>query len=315
MPSSPPTRIVGRLAPSPTGLLHLGHARSFLLAWWQVRAADGVLRMRMEDLDASRARPEFEAAALRDLEWLGLDWDGEVMRQSERHAAYDAAFEQLHSQGRLYSCVCTRAEIAQAVSAPHTEDSTRRYPGTCAGRFASEDEARALSSREPALRLRVEPGATLIADSLHGAAAFDVAAEVGDFPVRTRDGMPSYQLAVVVDDAAQGITDVLRGEDLLSSAARQQLLYTHLGLDPPRWHHVALVTDQSGVRLAKRTDALSLAALRESGVAPEVLVAWAAHSSGWNGPSRGTPLEFLETFDLATLECDPAPVSPGDFGI
>ena len=315
MSSSPAPTIVGRLAPSPTGLLHLGHARSFLLAWWQVRSAGGVLRMRMEDLDASRSRPEFESAALRDLEWLGLDWDGEVLRQSSRHAAYRSALEQLDGLGRLYACVCTRAEIERAVSAPHEGDGTRRYPGTCLGKFASEDVARTSSSREPALRVRVEPGATLVEDSVCGNRSFDVSSEVGDFPVRTRDGMPTYQLAVVVDDAAQGVTDVLRGDDLLSSAARQQLLYGWLDHPTPRWHHVPLVTDPNGQRLAKRTDALSLAALREAGVEPAELVGWAARTSGWIGPSRGTPGEFLGSFEASQISPDPPTVSPATFGL
>tara|TARA_R110002126_G_scaffold41590_16_gene120931 strand:+ start:14748 stop:15695 length:948 start_codon:yes stop_codon:yes gene_type:complete len=315
MSTSPSPPIVGRLAPSPTGLLHLGHARSFLLAWWQVRSAGGTLRMRMEDLDAGRSRPEFEAAALRDLEWLGLDWDGEVLRQSTRHDAYRAALARLDDLGRLYPCVCTRAEIERAVSAPHADDGTRRYPGTCLGKFSSEDEARASSSREPALRLRVDPGTTRVEDAVCGPRDFDIQAEVGDFPVRTRDGMPTYQLAVVVDDAAQGVTDVLRGDDLLSSAARQQVLYAWLGQPTPRWHHVPLVADLDGQRLAKRSDAMSLVALREAGVEPEDLVGWAARSSGRTGPSRGTPADFLGSFDSAAIRTESPTVGPATFGL
>jgi glutamyl-tRNA synthetase len=296
----------GRLAPSPTGLLHLGHARSFLLAWWQVRARGGRCLLRMEDLDQSRVRPGMADACLRDLEWLGLDWDGPVLVQSEGHEQLHAAVEDLLSAGVLYPCVCTRREIRQASSAPHAEDGTTRYPGTCRGRFETLAEARAHADGQAALRLRVDPGTVQFTDGYRGAQSVDVAAEVGDFPVTGRDGQVAYQLAVVVDDARSGVDTLLRGDDLLASTARQVLLQRALGLPAPSWFHVPLVCDPDGRRLAKRRDDLSLASLRTAGVDPNAVVAWAARTAGQACSEPASPAELLEEFDLGALP--PAPV-------
>lgn len=300
----------GRLAPSPTGLLHLGHARSFLLAWWQARAARGRVVMRIEDLDPERSRPAFADAALGDLEWLGLDWDGPVIRQSERRPAHDEALERLERTGRAYACVCTRAEVAAATSAPHADEPAGVYPGTCRGRFADRSAARAESGREPGLRARVEPGTTIaFEDGVHGAVVEAVDREVGDFLVMRRDGVPAYQLAVVVDDALDGVDLVLRGDDLLASTARQKLLQTWLGLPHPAWCHVPLVVDGGGRRLAKRTDALSLRALRAAGVDPRAIVGWVAQSAGQDVPERASANDVVASFALERLPREPVVVS------
>lgn len=277
MTSSP---VTGRLAPSPTGRLHVGHARSFVMAWWSARAAGGRVVLRLEDLDASRVRPEFTDGVLRDLAWLGLDHDGAPTLQSEGRAQLEAAAHRLLDEGRAYPCVCTRREIQDAIAAPHAGESHGAYPGTCRGRFASLEEARAATGRDPALRLLVDPGPVTFVDALRGARAIDVAAEVGDFPITSRDGQVAYQLAVVVDDARQGVTEVLRGEDLLDSTARQALVQRALGLEPPTYAHLGLVVDEAGRRLAKRADDLSLDRLRDEGVDPRRLVAWIAASAG-----------------------------------
>src|SRR5262245_29566513 len=259
MPSPPR----GRFAPSPTGKLHLGNARSALLGWLQARALGGELLLRIEDLDQARCRPEHEANLLRDLEYLGLTWDGPLVRQSERGAAYEDALARLDREGRLYPCFCSRAEIARAATAPHgASDDGPRYPGTCARLSQEQRQARA-RERRPALRFRPTPATvTRFDDLLHGPQAQDVEAVVGDFVVRRNDGVASYQLAVVVDDAASSVTDVLRGDDLLSSTARQLQLIDALGLPRPRHAHVPLLLGEDGKRLAKREGALAVTDLR-----------------------------------------------------
>lgn len=311
---SQPAPLVGRLAPSPTGKLHLGHARSFLLAWWSVRSRGGRILLRMEDLDPDRVKAGDADGVLRDLEWLGLDWDGEVMWQSQRTDAYREALATLAEAGAIYPCICTRKEIASAAEAPHgtTPESMQvtpaaaqgdRYPGTCRDRFRSIEAARAASGRDAAWRFRTESADSQIVfeDAVHGCIQSNVAAEVGDFPLTRKDGVASYQLAVVVDDAAQAITEVLRGDDLLSSSARQILLMRSLGYPQPRFLHVPVVTDESGRRLAKRTDDLSLHELRERGVDPRRIVCWAARSTGLDCSAPARPDEFLEGFSLDRL--------------
>ena len=288
----------GRLAPSPTGLLHLGHARTFWSAYERARDAGGVLVLRDEDLDTQRVRAEYAAAMLEDLRWLGIEWqEGPGLdavpgggpfapyRQSERYGLYRAAWEQLRVGGWIYPCYCSRRSLGTcsrrelaAVSAPHEdgeianpeEDDEPVYPGRCrpAGGVVAE-------AREPAgvnWRFRIADGeAICFEDSGMGARTYLAARDFGDFVVWRRDDVPAYQLACVVDDAAMRITEVVRGADLLKSTARQLLLYRALGLVPPAWHHCPLVRDASGQRLAKRTDALSLRALKESGMSPEAV--------------------------------------------
>jgi len=296
---------VGRLAPSPTGLLHLGHARTFLVAWWRARNVGGRLLMRLEDLDGPRAKPEFAEAALRDLAWLGLDWDGPDYVQSTGLAEISAAAAALEQRGLAYACVCSRGDVRSMQSAPQLGDAEPRYVGTCRGKFASVAAAEAEGGKPAGLRLSVPEGPITVKDELLGARSFDVQAEVGDFLIAKRDRAPAYQLAVVVDDARQGVTEVVRGEDLFASAARQRLLQQALGLPQVRYVHVPLVLDETGRRLAKREDDLSLQALREGGTDPRAVVAWAAKSCGIAGAERITARVALIDFALAKVPREP----------
>ncbi len=301
--------IVGRLAPSPTGFLHLGHARSFLLAWWHARSRGGRVVLRIEDLDADRVKPGMIDATLRDLEWLGLDWDGEVVVQSRGAERFDAAVRTLMERDLAYACVCTRAEIAASQSAPHAGQEAR-YPGTCRGRFASIEEAESKSGRSACVRLVARAGIVPIEEGFAGAYASDVQAEVGDFPIARKAGAAAYQLAVVVDDALAGVTEVVRGDDLLPSAARQFLVQQALGLPHPSWAHVPLVVDEGGRRLAKRTDALALATLRDQGVDPRRLVAWIARRSGFDRAEPASARELVREFDLRRVPTSPVVSGP-----
>jgi glutamyl-tRNA synthetase len=281
----------GRFAPSPTGRLHLGNARSALLGWLQARAAGGSFLLRIEDLDRARCRPQHLEDLYRDLEWLGLTWDEPPLVQSQRDDVYREALEKLERSGHLYPCFCTRAEIARVASAPHgLSDEGPRYPGTCAG-LSAESSAGRSRARPPALRFRPPPGEVCFEDGLRGRTCQDVATVVGDFVVRRNDGVASYQLAVVVDDAASGITDVLRGEDLLSSTPRQLQLYEALGLKAPRFWHVPLVLGEDGKRLAKREGAFALAELRERGIPAERVLGLLA---AWSGLGEGEPVTLEE---------------------
>ena len=264
----------GRLAPSPTGYLHLGHARTFLIAAERARLAGGVLVLRNEDLDASRARPEYARAMLEDLDWLGIRWqEGPQLpgnetggfgpyRQSERSTLYRKVIMALEANGRVYRCTCSRRDLALAAHAPHAEeDDEPLYPGTCRDRSCGA---------EGALRFRVTDGEVVSFDDGNlGRQSFMAGVDFGDFVVERRDGVPSYQLACVADDFAMGITEVVRGRDLLRSTARQMLLQRALGYPTPVYFHCALMVDERGQRLAKRSDAMSLRALRERGWSAE----------------------------------------------
>jgi glutamyl-tRNA synthetase len=269
--------------------------------------------LRMEDLDRERVKPGMERGVLEDLEWLGLDWEGPVMRQSERMELYVEALSFLTGAGLTYSCVCTRREITAAQSAPHLENGrSLPYPGTCRGRYADGPAARAASGREPALRFMPPPGLTRFEDVLCGPQVEDVSAVVGDFPIARRDGEPAYQLAVVVDDAQSGVTEVLRGDDLLSSTARQRVLQQALGLPSPVWVHVPLVTDAGGRRLAKRADDLSLATLRGAGVPAWRVVSWAARTAGMEASERGLAGAYTEGFDISRVPRAPVRLGPDE---
>ncbi len=263
----------GRLAPSPTGYLHLGHARTFFIAQQRARAATGTLILRNEDLDRARCKPEFVSAMFEDLKWFGFEWqEGPDVggphapyNQSERLAIYRKTFEQLRREGVIYPCVCSRKDIQQALQAPHASDDEPIYPGTCRNR-SPEAGTRA------SWRFRVPDGEAIsFTDTARGPQTFVAGKDFGDFVVWRHDDFPSYQLAVVADDNAMRITEVVRGADLLLSTARQLLLYRTLGLTPPAFHHCDLMTDESGARLAKRHDALSLRALRRRGADPAQL--------------------------------------------
>jgi glutamyl-tRNA synthetase len=308
-------RPVGRLAPSPTGPLHLGHARTFLLAWWHLRSRGGVVLLRMEDLDGPRCRPEWVDAALRDLEWLGCDWDGAWTLQSNGIERLRAAVDELILRGLTYPCTCSRADVRAALSAPQQGPLETRYPGTCLGRYESLAQAEQVSGRSAALRFRVPPGKVEVKDGFCGSASFDVQEEVGDFVVARRDHTPAYQLAVVVDDAAQGVTEVHRGEDLLSSTARQRHLRCALGLPEPVFFHLPLVVDAGGRRLAKRCDDVSLAELRERGTDPRAIVAWVARSAALDVPARVCAAEVTQHFCLERVPHAPVRVALGPDGM
>ena len=290
------TAVVGRLAPSPTGRLHLGHARTFLITWWSARAQGGDVVMRVEDLDETRVKAGATERVLRDLEWLGLEFVGEVMFQSSQREAHGAALSELVHRGLAYPCVCTRREIERAASAPHVSDDEQRYPGTCRDRFASVRAARDESGRDVALRLRVSPGLVTIEDRLHGEVAIDVEGTVGDFVIGRKDGAAAYQFATPFDDAAQGVTEVVRGDDLLSSAARQKLVLEAIGLEMPRQLHVPLVHDCRDHRLAKRAESLSLEELRAAGISSEMITAWAASTLGL-APTGGGADSYVDGFN------------------
>ncbi len=291
---------MGRLAPSPTGALHLGNARTFLLAWLSVRSRGGTLLLRVEDIDGPRTKVGAAMQTLDDLRWLGLDWDGEPVVQSARLDRYRAAAVRLLEMGLAYPCVCTRSEIETAASAPHEGvDDGPVYPGTCRGRFADLAAARKETDRDAALRFRVDGGAVPFVDRFVGSQPGRID---GDFVVQKRDGGPAYQLAVVVDDAAQGVTEVLRADDLLASTPRQLLLYTALGLTPPLFAHVPLLVGADGRRLAKRHGDTSLRHLRERGVRPERLVGYLAFLCGLR--ARGEeclPADLLGDFELSRV--------------
>jgi glutamyl/glutaminyl-tRNA synthetase len=282
----------GRLAPSPTGLLHLGHARTFCVAQERARARSGTLVLRNEDLDSTRYRMEFVEAMIEDLKWFGFAWQEGPDRggplgpyaQSERRRFYVAALEQLRTAGLVYPCTCSRKDILTAARAPHAEDEGEPiYPGTCRAKSASGELPGATPPSESAQtgsshaapgsrinwRFRVPAGEKIsFADGNCGAQHFVAGKDFGDFVVWRQVDEPSYQLACTVDDAAMQITEVVRGADLLPSTARQLLLYRELGWTPPQFYHCALMTDETGVRLAKRHDALSLRRLREAGHSP-----------------------------------------------
>jgi len=310
LPTSVTVTHRGRFAPSPTGRLHLGNAWAAVLGWLWARAQGGEFLLRIEDLDTARSRPELTDALLADLDWLGLGFDGAPVRQSERLALYRAALDRLRAGGRVYPCHCTRSEIARAVAAPHgPADEGPRYPGTCLG-LSPEASAERARIRPPAWRFRPHEGPTEILDLLHGSVVQDVAQEVGDFVVLRNDGVPSYQLAVVVDDAEMGITHVLRGDDLLASTPRQVQLCEALGLPVPVYAHVPLLLGPDGKRLAKRAGTPSLGELRERGVAPGRLIGLLA---GWAGLGDGGPVSLealVSRFALDRLPRAPVPVDP-----
>ncbi|MEO6954824.1 MAG: tRNA glutamyl-Q(34) synthetase GluQRS [Polyangia bacterium] len=300
----------GRFAPTPSGDLHLGGARTALLAWLDARKVGGQLLVRVEDLDAPRTIVGAEARILDDLRWLGLDWDEgpdlggtyEPYRQSERMARFAEVLSQLVHEGKAYPCFCSRREIAMAATAPHgPSDDGPRYLGTCRTLTRKQLVERA-RIRPPSIRLRVEPGSVEWTDRLFGDRSDDVASAVGDFVLRRGDNVPAYQLAVVVDDADMRISDVVRADDLLSSTARQILLYEALGLQPPRHAHVPLVNGPDGVRLSKRHGAIGIRALRERGVESRELVGALAATLGLVEPgTRITAPELLPHFDLDKL--------------
>ena len=297
----------GRFAPSPTGELHLGNLRTATVAWLSARSAGLPFLLRVEDLDRGRSRPEHEAQQLADLAAIGLDWDGEVLRQSERFDRYDAAIDELVKAGLVYECYCTRRQIREEIeaapSAPHLPPDA--YPGTCRDLSPARAAELRASGRAPALRLRADGQHVEFEDQLHGPSG----GGVDDFVLRRNDGTPAYNVAVVVDDAEQGITQVVRGDDLLDSTPRQVLLQRLLGHATPEYLHVPLVLNDAGQRLAKRDGAVTLSALADVGVSTGSVVRWSVASLGRARPEDGVTLQQLvEHFDPRGLPLEPGTV-------
>lgn len=286
----------------------MGNARSALLGWLWARSEGGQFLLRIEDLDRQRCRPEYLEALYRDLEYLGLFWDEEPLFQSQRQPLYDAALERLREKGALYECFCSRQEIARAASAPHGPlDEGPIYPGTCLSLSDAERLEKA-SARSAAIRFRPREGVVCFEDAVQGRYCQDVRADVGDFVVRRNDGVASYQLAVVVDDAASCITHVLRGDDLLASTPRQLLLYEALGETAPVFAHVPLIMGPDGKRLAKREGAFAVTELREAGVPAERVVGLLAQ---WSGLGAGpvSAEELAKRFRIEDVPRAPVPTS------
>jgi glutamyl-tRNA synthetase len=306
----------GRYAPSPSGALHLGNASTALLAWLSIRSRGGALVMRVEDLDRARTRPEAVRGNLDELRWLGLDWDegpdvggafGPYL-QSEREGRYREALDRLESSGAVFECYLTRRDLRDLASAPHG-----------GGPVYGERERRANASvradkialgKAPSLRLRSATGSVAFDDLVVGRQVVDADTDLGDIVLRRADGAWAYQLAVVVDDIAMGITEVLRGDDLLASTHAQLQLYAALGAHPPRFAHVPLLLGADGRRMAKRNGSLTLASLRSAGVTPDRVVGWLA----WllrlaASPEPLHPSQLLADFELAVLKRDPVLVT------
>ena len=306
----------GRLAPSPTGALHLGNARSFLIAWLSARSQGGQVVFRMEDLDHPKVKRGAAEAAMEDLRWLGLDWDEgpncggphAPYVQSRRIATYREALHRLREQELVYPCVCSRKDVEEAQAAPHETADGLYYPGTCRDRFSGWDEAAKDlgEDRIPAWRFRVRKRLVEFEDGFHGPQSYDVQRGTGDFAVaRHKDGA-GYMLAVVVDDAAMGITEVVRGDDLLLTTPRQLLLYEALDLKPPAFTHVPLVVGPDGNRLAKRHGDTRISALRERGASPERVVGLLANWCGWAEPGEAlTAAELVARYDLRRIPREP----------
>ncbi len=289
---------VGRLAPSPTGALHLGNVRTFMIAYLRARSLGGRLVFRMEDLDHPRDKPGAARSAVETLRWLGFEWDEEYV-QSERRAHYRAHLARLRALGRAYPCVCSRKDVEAAQSAPHAGEQLY-YPGTCRDRFASWDEAAAV--HPPCWRFRTEPGERVeFTDAFAGHQAQEVSRVLGDFPLaRDRDGA-GYTLAVTVDDALMGVTEVVRGDDLLVATPAQMLVQRALKLPTPNYCHVPLVVGADGKRLAKRHGDTRVEAYRAAGIAPEVILGRLARTCGWGEGEPVTLAELVPRFTLATL--------------
>ena len=264
----------GRLAPSPTGLLHLGHALTFHTAAARARAASGRLLLRIDDLDRERSKSHFTDAIIEDLAWLGIAWEPPMVTQSERIPMYRAALERLIAMGLAYPCTCSRRDLLQVPAAPHEADNELLYDGRCRSKRVSEfvDGVN--------YRMRVPDGKTIaFNDENLGPQSYVCGKDFGDFLLWRKDDLPSYQLATVIDDAEMGVTEVVRGRDLLKSTARQILVARALELASPKWFHVELVLDADGVRMAKRSGAMALRSLRERGVTPAEAIALARVTS------------------------------------
>jgi glutamyl-tRNA synthetase len=305
-----------RLAPSPTGALHLGNARTFLVNWLLARRRGWNILLRIEDLDGPRIKPGADRGLIQDLQFLGLDWDQGPVYQSARSSEYQFAIDSLLNRGLAYPCVCSRREVDLASSAPHAEDGSAIYPGACRGRFASKEQAEREVGRPPAIRFAAPNRDIEFTDGFAGPRSLNVARQLGDFVIAKSDGAAAYQLAVVVDDLAAGITDVVRGDDLLQSTFRQILLYHALDAarNIPRYIHLPLVVGPDGRRLAKRHGDSRIAKYRDLGVKPSRLLALLARWSGIHcddGEIHG-PRDLIDRFDLRTIPSSPVVFTAAD---
>lgn len=305
----------GRLAPSPTGYAHLGNAWAFLLAWLAARSVGGQVVLRLEDIDPQRSRPEYAAALLEDMAWLGLDWDFGPDRpedaqqqslgpfeQGRRGAFYNAAIARLEHAGLVYPCFCSRKDLRSLAGAPHVDDAGAPYPGTCRHLSRERQAALLAQGRRFCLRLRCPEDAIRFTDEVLGPQALTLAQCGGDFALRRSDGVVAYQLATAVDDALMGITQVVRGRDILASTPRQIALLRLLGYGAPSYAHVPLLLDAKGQRLAKRHQSLALRALRQAGADPRRIVGFLGELAGCNpGGAPTHPAELAPRFSLANL--------------
>jgi glutamyl-tRNA synthetase len=292
----------------------LGNARTFLVNWLLARQNGWKIILRIEDLDGPRIKRGADQLAIEDLTWLGLDWDDGPTYQSARGDRYHAAIEKLLADGRAYPCICTRSEVDAAASAPHAEDGAMIYPGTCRGRFRSLDDAFQASGRQPAIRFDTRNQSVDFTDAFSGPHHFDVERQLGDFVIAKGDGTPAYQLAVVIDDADMGVSEIVRGDDLIDSTPRQILLYRALGLEDriPTYCHVPLVIGPDGRRLAKRHGDTRLASYRSAGVPAGRILALLARWCGISDVTGDavTARDLLGRFDLARLPRNPIVFGP-----
>lgn len=293
--------MTGRFAPSPSGRMHLGNVFSAMLAWLSAKSQNGEMVLRIEDLDPDRCRPEYAETLKDDLRWLGLLWDREQTPQSQRTEAYSEAFGWLEQQGLVYPCYCSRGEL-HAASAPHASDGRLLYAGTCRNLSPAQ---RAEKTKAPAWRLAVPDRIYGFTDGLQGEFSENLAAECGDFIIRRADGVYAYQLAVVTDDADGGITQVVRGMDLLDSTPRQLYLYELLGKEPPEFYHVPLLLSADGRRLSKRDRDLDLGVLRQKYTAEEILGRLAHLAGLLDAPEAISAKELAAHFSWDKVKSDP----------
>jgi len=294
---------ISRIAPSPTGALHIGNARTFLINWALARKQGWRLVMRMEDLDGPRIKKESADQAIDILEWLGIDFDGKILFQSLNLDPYRDAMRVLQQQGLIYQCRLSRKEVQEAAAAPHLSQHEIRYSPELR---PNDRTAFVFDDEQTNYRLLVQNETILISDEFAGEAEFRPSDEVGDFVIWTKSGTPAYQLAVVVDDARQGVTDVVRGDDLLSSAARQELIYQALGLKAPKWWHLPLVIGEDGRRLAKRHGDTRLVTYKKEGVsAKRVIGVLAALSGICETPVEMSAAQFKDAFEIEDLNSEP----------
>jgi glutamyl-tRNA synthetase len=305
-----------RLAPSPTGALHLGNARTFLANWLLARQKGWRILLRIEDLDGPRIKTGADRLLIEDLQFLGLDWDEGPIYQSSRTDEYQTAIDLLIARGLAYPCTCSRREVELAASAPHAEDGASIYPGTCRGKFDSIEAAAKASGRQPAIRFAAPDRDVHFNDAFAGPQSINVARRLGDFVIAKSDGAAAYQLAVVVDDLAAGITDIVRGNDLLESTFRQILVYDALGQTAgvPRYFHLPLITGQDGRRLAKRHGDTRIETYRRQGVTRGRILSLLAKWCGiedWENPVDD-PLDLIRRFELTRIPPSPIVFTSAD---